>query len=96
MLLPEENKEYKLQCVLLSITFMGSVCLPCILINRGVESKTAIKSCAKTELEANPACADAKDAFLRMLDSDAVVTNQKSSQKICEDIKSCKYFSDQI
>ena len=65
-------------------------CIPCIIIVRSIESMSTRKACVKKELEANPTCADAKDAILKFLDSDLMFGNQKSNQKICEDIKSCK------
>ena len=60
---------------------------------RSMEYMSTIKACAKKELEANPTCADAKDAILKFLDSDVWFGNQKTNQKICDDIKSCKHSS---
>ena len=72
--------------------FISAGCLPCIMI-RSMEYMSTIKACAKKELEANPTCADAKDAILKFLDSDVWFGNQKTNQKICDDIKSCKHSS---
>ena len=61
---------------------------------RATELKNTMISCVKKELEATSVCADAKDAILKFLDSDVVFGNQKTNQKICEELKSCKHSLD--
>ena len=73
--------------------FISAGGLPCIMILRSMEYMSTMKACVKKELEANPTCANAKDAILKFLDSDVAFGNQKSNQKICDDIKSCKHSS---
>ena len=68
---------------------------PAIIV-RSMESIPTIKSCVKKVLEDNPACADAKEAVLSLLDSDVVFGNKTVNQKICEDLKSCKHSLDYI
>ena len=67
-----------------------------VIILRSMESMPTIKSCVKKELEDNPACADAKESVLSLLDSDVVFGNKTVNQKICEDLKSCKHTLDYI